>query len=95
MNSTIITQGVSYTDVTKITQNPLIIIIILGIIWFLPLVLYLIIAGCTRIRTSSGVKLKGSMLSKFTGWIYPIIWLLQGGLIFILLIFPVWAGKTI
>ena len=88
-----IVKRLTYEGVTKITQDPLIITIIAGI-WLITLILYLIIAGSIRARTSSGTKLKGSLLSKPTGWLPVLIWFIQAGLILIFLIFPVWLGKA-
>lgn len=95
VNITEITKRLTFQEVTSVTQDPLMLLVIVGIIWFVPLFLYLIIAGSVRARTSSGVKLKGSMLSKVTGWIPVFIWLIQAGLILIFLIFPVWLGSKI
>lgn len=90
-----IVQKLTYDSVTNITQSPLIIAIFIGI-WLFPIIIYLITAGCIRVRTSSGTKLKGSLLSKPTGWIAPIIWFfIQGTLIAIFLIFPIWLGKGV
>jgi len=94
MDAVNITKILDFQTVTTVTQNPLILGILIGI-WFFILVLYLITASCIRARTSSGTKLKGSLLSKPTGWIPVFFWILQLGLYFIFLIFPVWLGKSI
>jgi hypothetical protein len=93
MENVTIGKVLDYNSVTHITQNPLIIGIIAGI-WLITLILYLIIAGSIRAKTSSGTKLKGSLLSKPTGWIPVFIWLIQAGLTLIFLIIPVWLSKS-
>lgn len=92
LNGTIeITKKLDYNQIISVT-NSIPFLIIIGFIWFgLGLVLYLIIAGSTKARTSSGVKLKSSMLSHGNAIIPIIIWLIQGVFIVGLLIFPFWA----
>lgn len=82
---------ISYEEMIHITQSPQFIGIMLFIWLIIGLILYLIIAGSIRARTPNGVKLKSSMLSHGNAWIPVIIWLVQGGFILILLIFPFWA----
>lgn len=87
----ITTQILDYETITHVTQSVPFLIII-GIIWFLVgLVLYLVIAGFTKARTSDGRKLKSSMLSHGNAIIPIIIWVIQGVSILFLLIFPFWA----
>ena len=92
LNQTIeITKKLSYEEITHVTQS-IPFFVIVGFIWLvIGLILYLVIAGSIRARTSSGVKLKSSMLSHGNAWIPVIIGLIQGIFIMILLIFPFWA----
>lgn len=54
------------------------------------LIIYLIIAGIRRIRTSDGRKLKASMLSRGSAWIPVILWIIMGIFFYFILIDPVW-----
>jgi hypothetical protein len=92
MNETIseISTKLTYEQITSITQNPLIIFVLI-LIWLLPIIIYIILALSIRGRTASGEKLKRCMLSHANAWIPMIIWtFIQGGL-FLILIFPFWS----
>jgi len=83
----------TYEEITAVTQSfPVLIVEI--IIWLFPLIIYLIIAGTRKSRTSSGVRLSHSMLSlrNLNGWIAFFVWfILQSILFLFFLIFPFWA----
>lgn len=80
----------TYNQIIEVTQNPVFLILII-FVWFSFLGLYLILAGFTRARTSDGRKMKKSMLSHGNALIPIIVWVIQGVLLFFLIIFPVWA----
>jgi len=85
-------QKISYEQITSVTQSPLILIII-GAIWFLPLLFYLLIAIFTHARTSHGEKLKRRMISSPNAWIPLAVWfIVQATLFVLLLIFPFWSN---
>lgn len=90
--TTMITQKLTYAQWTSVSHSPMF-LVSMGIIFILiGIILYLLIAGNVRARTSDGTKLKRSMLSSPNAWLIPlIIWILQGVLIYFLLIDPIWA----
>jgi hypothetical protein len=93
MNETIseLSTKLTYEQIISITQNPLVIFILI-FIWLFPILLYILVGALVRGKTSSGVKLKSCMLSHANAWIPIVIWtFIQGGL-FLILIFPFWAN---
>ena len=90
INSTIQAGKLTYDSLIVITHSTPI-IVILGIIWFLPLLIYLLIGATRGAKTSSGKKLSKRMIQTSGFWIGWFLWFfLQALLILSLLIFPFW-----
>lgn len=78
-----------YNSIQAVTKDPSILVVLL-IIWFLPILIYVIVASVTKARTSSG-KVVGRMIFTKGSLIVMGIWFFfQAFLIFILLINPYW-----
>ena len=83
-------QGISYDSWTEITTSIPFIIATIAVV-FIPIVLYLIIASLVHARTSQGVKLKTRIIERSETLIPLGIWIfLQGLLILIFIVFPLW-----
>lgn len=83
-------ENIRFEEVIKITQNP-IMILVLGIIWFSPLFIYLIVGAFKKGKSSTGRETSKSMWSYPNYWISIFIWgFIQLGLFIIGLIFPIW-----
>lgn len=87
LNETI--TNLTYESVTSLTlSTPF--IVALSLAWFLPLVIYLIIACFVRGKSASGQTLSKRMIFYPNTWIAVAMWLLMGGLLAILVLFPLW-----
>lgn len=90
INATGILQEISFENWVAVTTSIPFIIAML-VIWLFPVVLYLIIAASRKTRTASGKKLDSCMLSSSNALIPLGIWIfVQGSLILIFIIFPLW-----
>jgi hypothetical protein len=83
------TSQLTYESIRTVTTNPPVLVMLL-IIWFLPIILYLIIASVTKAKSSSGRTFGRMIFTRGTAIVLGI-WLLFQVLLFIIgLIFPVW-----
>jgi len=90
MNETIVDKiPLDFETVSNIMQEPIILIVI-GVIWLLPIIIYIIIASITHARTSSGKKLETLMIQSPNAWIPVILWGFFQLALFLGLIFPLW-----
>ena len=79
---------ITFEQVTAITKEPIVIIGFV-IIWFLPLLIYLILGVTVRGRSASGKVTSDPMISNPNYFIPLIIWgLIQLSLFIIFLVFP-------
>jgi hypothetical protein len=87
MNNTIIT--LPFDKAVEVTSSiPM--IITYGLIWFIPLFIYLLWGATANSRTADGRVLQSKVISNANFWIGFIIFgLVQLGL-FVLAVFPVW-----
>lgn len=81
------TTRITFEDWTKITLDPKFIVAML-IIWLVPIIFYIIIGACVK----GGGKYYSKRMIEYPNFFYaPLIWFfVQGGLILILVMFPVW-----
>lgn len=75
-----------YNSVIAITQS-MKFLVALGIVWFLPLLVYLLI-GAFRVVSK---KSKKRMIQTWSFWMGWLLWfILQGALFIFLIIYPFW-----
>ena len=65
-------------------------IVALFLVWFIPLMIYLIWGCVASARTSDGRKLNSKVISNSNFWIGIVIFGLIGFALILLIIFPVW-----
>lgn len=79
-----------YTTVTTLTHSTIFLIVI-GLVWFLPLLISLIVGATTRGKYN-GTKSKKTLIQTKGFWYLWLLWFfLQGTLIISLVIFPFWT----
>ena len=84
------TVKITYEQFTSITHSTPFLAVI-TIIWALPLIIYLLIGAFRGAKTSSGQRLKKTMIQTSGFWIGFMLWFfLQSFLIIAFLIFPFW-----
>jgi hypothetical protein len=84
------TAKVTYEQATSMLHSTPFLIVI-GILWFLPLLLYLLIGAVRGAKTSSGSRTGKRMIQTSGFWITWAYWFFfQGFLILALLLFPFW-----
>jgi predicted membrane protein len=81
---------ITYEQVIAVSQSPQI-LIALAVIFFVPLIIYLLIGIFRSAKTSSGRSVGKRMIATASFWIGWGLWFfVQGFLFFILLIYPIW-----
>lgn len=90
MNETIAqTCPVTFDNVSSVMQTPEMIALLI-IIWFVPLLIYIIIGVTARGRSANGAVTSKVMLAYPNSWYAVLVWgLIQLGL-FLMLVFPIW-----
>lgn len=95
IGATGILQEISFEKWVEITTSIPFIIAML-VVWLIPIVFYLIISASVHARTTSGTVLKSRMISRSETLIPLGIWIfLQGALILIFIVFPLWLKLVI
>lgn len=86
MNETII---LTYENFTAITLHPVFIIMAL-VVWFVPLILYVIVGSVVKAKSPSGQVLSKTMICYPNFWYAFFIYFLLQPALFLMLIFPFW-----
>jgi len=97
VNGTVSTtlQNIPFEQWTAVSTD-ITFIISMIVVWLMPIVVYLIVASLTHARTSNGTKLKTHIISRSETLIPIVIWtFLQGLLVLVFIIFPLWKKLVI
>jgi hypothetical protein len=80
----------TFEAVSAINTDPYM-LVAYGIVWFLPLFIYLLVGCVATGRSADGRKTSKPMIYYSNYWYSWLIWgLIQLGLILTLIIFPIW-----
>lgn len=88
-------ESLTFEAVRAVTQHPLMILAVLAV-WLIPLTIFFILGIFRKARTSSGsIIYRGNKpvrtIQTLNFWLtFLIFFLVQGTLLFILIIYPVW-----
>jgi len=81
----------NFEQVSAITTDPVFLALIIILVWLLPIILYLIIGAIMKGKSPSGTVYSRAMINSPNFWVAPLIWFfIQGVLITLIIIFPIW-----
>jgi hypothetical protein len=84
------TASLTYNSIQAVTNHPSFLVVTL-IVWFLPILLYIIIASTTKAKSSSGKVLGRMIFTRGTMIVLGVWFLFQAFLFLIFFVYPVWA----
>lgn len=84
------TAQLTYTEIQAVTNHPSFLVVLL-IVWFLPILLYVIIAISVKAKSSSGKVLGRMIFTRGTMIVLGVFFLFQAFLFLIFFVYPVWA----